>query len=169
MNQTLRVFIEKAVTSLIPWFFIVFLTVFVIGESYMLSLMMAILGFFIALLIKRQIIKNKQRHAISDLVIFFEFSSDNTKISFDKTGEWCSGLMEINNVKFFCMVNVDDRLLRIKLPTLYRKKLLSINKSLVLLVEKRKDEGRVLIEIGPHKKGIIIPWMESFTLNTLLK
>lgn len=167
MNKNLKGFIEKTISSLIPWFFISLIFVFFLSESLTLSLLMGSVVVVIIFLIKRQIVKNKQKHAIRDFVKFCEISKDNTKISFDETGEWCTGLMETSNVKFFCMVNVDNRLLRMKLPTLYRKKMLTIDKNLIKLVCKKTDEGRVLIEIGPHNKEIIIPWRESFKLSDL--
>jgi len=128
---------------------------------------MAFLALPVIFLIKRQIVKGKQMRAISELIEFFEISNDNTNITFKDTEMWSTGLMEFNNVQFFSMTSIDDYLLRIKLPTLYHKKVLTISKSLVTLVGRDINRQQIIIEIKHCQKKVMIPWNESFDDKSL--
>lgn len=107
-------------------------------------------------------IKRKQRNAISLIIDRIQFIEDNTKIDFDDSKNWCSGIMRIETVSFFCMSNLSDTGLMLKLPTLFHKKTLFIAGQNIKRIHVIEDQKCAIVTLAQGHLSVTIPWKSSF-------
>lgn len=162
MKRSLKSLVEKTITSFIPWLFITVLVFYYVFESTIIAAFSGILVVVLMFIAKRWFIKSKQKSVISGLVEQSQFIDDNIDISFNDEGNWCSGIMELRGVKFFCMTSCNKDGLALKLPTLYRRKSIVVKVQDFELIESPVNSGNALIKLRHNGDKLSLPWKSTF-------
>lgn len=169
MKANLRSLVEKTVTSLIPWLFITLIVFYFVYESVIMAGLSAIFVVITMFIVKRSLIKRKQKQVLSGLLELGEFLDDKIEISFDDNENWCSGIMELRDVKFFCMITFDASGLKLKLPTLFRRETFFVSVNNIDSLKWPEKNGRVNIRFSNVEIEITVPWKNSFDKFVSLK
>ena len=111
---------------------------------------------------KRWFIKNKQKRAIAGFVKECQVIEDDVSISFKDDENWRTGIMELNGVKFYCMVSCSNGLLTLKLPTLYGRKSIVVKTRALELLESPANNGNAVIKFLKNGDELSLPWKSSF-------
>lgn len=153
---------EKTVTSFIPWLFITVVIFYLVFESAIIAAFSGVLTIVFMFAAKRWFIKNKQKQAIAGFVKECQVIKDDISISFRDNENWCTGIMELNGVKFYCMASCCNELLTLKLPTLYGRKSIIIKTQELELLDSSVNNENALIKLRKSGDKLSLPWKSNF-------
>ena len=160
MKMEYKFYLKKVLVSLLPWLVAALILVYLLTESLMTSLIVGVLACILIFVVKRAILRSKQKAAISTLLGLGSLLKDNTEVVLEDGNYWSTGIMDQMGVKFYCMVNFSENGLSIKVPTIYRKQLIQINTEKLQAIEFNSDNS-ALIEFCNGTRTTL-PWKSSF-------